>query len=90
MGSSYKFVVRGRVQGVFFRQSTVFEAQRLNLKGWIRNLPDASVEGLACGDTAALEKLRAWLQKGPPAARVTAVEWGASNESAPASFTILP
>jgi acylphosphatase len=88
MAKSYRFIVSGRVQGVFFRQSAVHEAQRLGLSGWVRNLPDGRVEGLASGDAAALEKFRAWLQRGPPSANVTAVEWNASAEAVPAGFTI--
>jgi acylphosphatase len=68
-----KFIVSGRVQGVFFRASTRAEAGRLGLTGYARNCPDGSVEVLACGDTAALDELQSWLQIGPPAARVERV-----------------
>lgn len=75
MGASYRFVVRGRVQGVFFRQSTVERARALGVAGWVRNREDGHVEGLASGAPDALEQLRAWLGQGPPAARVESVEW---------------
>jgi acylphosphatase len=75
MASSYRFVVRGRVQGVFFRQSAVEQARSLGVAGWVRNREDGDVEGLAAGPPEALERLRAWLQHGPPAARVESVEW---------------
>ena len=75
MPESYRFVVRGRVQGVFFRQSTVEQARALGLTGWVRNREDGCVEGAASGPPAALEQLRAWLRRGPPAARVEGVEW---------------
>ncbi len=65
--------VAGRVQGVWFRQSTLEQARSLGLVGWVRNLPDGRVECLACGPEAALEALRAWLHEGPPLARVTEV-----------------
>jgi acylphosphatase len=68
-----KFIVSGRVQGVFFRASTRAEAERLRLSGHARNLADGSVEVVACGDAAALHELDAWLQHGPPAARVQSV-----------------
>lgn len=63
-------LVSGRVQGVFFRASTRKEARRLGIDGWVRNLPDGRVEVLACGPGDALEALRAWLNQGPPGARV--------------------
>lgn len=75
MAASYRFVVRGRVQGVFFRQSTVERARALGIAGWVRNREDGNVEGLASGAPESLEQLRAWLRHGPPAARVEDVEW---------------
>jgi acylphosphatase len=66
--------VSGTVQGVFYRQSTAIEAQRLGLAGAVRNLPDGSVEVVAEGARAAVEELAAWCRRGPPAARVEAVE----------------
>lgn len=77
MASSYRFVVRGRVQGVFFRQSAADRARALRIAGWIRNRADGCVEGQARGDADALETFRAWLRQGPPAARVEQVEWSA-------------
>lgn len=68
-----RFVVSGKVQGVFFRASTVRIAEQLKLRGFARNLPDGRVEILALGDTASLEALAAWLWTGPPLARVTDV-----------------
>ncbi|MEP6940117.1 MAG: acylphosphatase [Rudaea sp.] len=68
-----KFIVSGRVQGVFFRASTLAEALRLGLDGHARNLADGGVEVVASGDGAALDALAAWLQRGPPAARVDRV-----------------
>jgi len=65
-----KFLVRGRVQGVFFRASTRTQAQALGLHGYAKNLADGSVEVLACGTEDALNRLQSWLGQGPPAARV--------------------
>jgi acylphosphatase len=62
--------VSGKVQGVWFRASTKTEAQRHNLKGWVRNLADGRVEVLACGDEKQLELLEQWLHKGPDLAQV--------------------
>jgi len=88
MSASYRFRVRGRVQGVYFRQSTCERALALGLRGWVMNCADGSVEGLAGGDEAALAALREWLQHGPPAARVDALDWRASDEPLPDTFSV--
>jgi acylphosphatase len=67
-------VVSGRVQGVFFRQSTVDEARRLGLRGWVRNLPDGRVEAEVEGERSDVEALLRFCRRGPPAAKVDAVE----------------
>lgn len=69
-----RFIVRGRVQGVFFRDSTRRVAESLGLTGHALNLPDGSVEVLACGDVQAIDKLATWLHDGPPLSRVTSVD----------------
>lgn len=66
-------LVEGLVQGVWYRASTRREALRLNLKGWVRNLPDGRVEILAQGSPAAVDELCRWCQTGPPGAEVTHV-----------------
>ncbi|HEX4241000.1 MAG TPA: acylphosphatase [Steroidobacteraceae bacterium] len=68
-----RFLVTGKVQGVFFRHSTRVEARRLKLHGFARNLPDGSVEVVARGAAAEVEQLHAWLHRGPAQARVDAV-----------------
>ena len=68
--SAARFLVAGRVQGVFFRASTRQEALRLGLSGHAKNLPDGRVEVLAIGDAAAIAALERWLAQGPPTARV--------------------
>ena len=68
-----RFLVSGRVQGVFFRASTQTEAERLGIAGSARNLADGRVEVIAQGSDAALEVLETWLYKGPPSARVEGV-----------------
>jgi acylphosphatase len=67
-------VVSGLVQGVFFRQSTVDEARRLGVRGWVHNLPDGRVELEAEGERERVEALVRWCGRGPPAARVEGVE----------------
>jgi acylphosphatase len=67
-------LIRGRVHGVFFRQSTRERAQELGLSGWVRNLENGMVEVEAEGKRDLLEQLVAWCHKGPPSARVEGVE----------------
>ena len=67
-------IVTGRVQGVFYRASTLEQAQQLGLVGWVANLSDGSVEINAEGREYALEELIAWCRQGPPASRVDDVE----------------
>lgn len=62
--------VSGRVQGVFFRASSREQAQLLGINGFVRNQPDGSVYLEAEGDDEAMAKMLAWLEQGPPAARV--------------------
>ncbi|MCR5887155.1 acylphosphatase [Hymenobacter sp. J193] len=66
--------VHGRVQGVFFRQSTQHEARRLGLSGYACNNPDGTVTIEAEGPAEALDALETWCHKGPPLARVDKVE----------------
>ena len=65
-----RLIIRGRVQGVWYRGSAQEVARELALTGWVRNLGDGSVELVAEGKSAALETLKAWCKEGPPAARV--------------------
>jgi acylphosphatase len=69
-----RIVVRGRVQGVYFRASTARRARELSVRGSAQNLPDGSVVVLAAGSIAALDELTCWLRQGPPLARVDALE----------------
>jgi acylphosphatase len=78
-----RYLVLGKVQGVFFRQSTRLEAQRLAIRGFARNLPDGSVEVLAHGTPEAVQALRQWLGKGPSFARVDEVREAALNDDSP-------
>ena len=66
--------VSGLVQGVWYRMHTQAEAQRLGLAGWVRNLPDRRVEFVAEGAPADVEQLLHWARRGPPDARVDALE----------------
>ena len=84
-----RFLVSGRVQGVFFRASARDQAQRLRLSGHARNLADGSVEVVACGEEAALAELELWLHQGPQYARVTGVSREpVDNLDPPARFDV--
>ena len=67
-------LVKGRVQGVFFRAETQAEAIRLGLSGWVRNTTDGHVEVLVAGNPEMVRQIRSWLLQGPPRARVDALE----------------
>lgn len=70
-----RVIVTGRVQGVFFRESTRRKALDLGLCGWVRNLPDQRVEWVAEGDIAGVQSLIDWCREGGPLmARVDRVE----------------
>ena len=66
-------IVSGRVQGVWFRGSTLEEAQKLGLTGTVANLSDGSVEIFASGDKKALEAFVGWCHQGPQLAKVDSV-----------------
>jgi acylphosphatase len=82
-------VVHGRVQGVGYRATTMDEARRLGLAGWVRNRVDGGVEALAEGPEAKLNLFLAYLNRGPWGARVTFVEvdWDRA-QGAPMPFQI--
>ena len=69
--------ISGRVQGVFFRDSTRHLARQYGVAGWVRNLPDGRVEAVFEGEKDAVQRLIDWCHQGPPGARVDRVdvEW---------------
>jgi acylphosphatase len=71
--ASFTATVRGRVQGVFFRGFVQRNARRLGISGYVRNLPDGSVEVQAEGERARLKELEEHLRTGPPASSVREV-----------------
>lgn len=82
--------IRGRVQGVFYRQSTKDKAVQLGLTGWARNCPDGSVEAVFEGERDAVDAAVEWCHHGPAAAQVSEVivEWQ-DSQSEFTSFNIL-
>ncbi len=69
-----RYIVSGRVQGVFFRASTASMAHRLGIRGSATNMNDGTVMVLALGQAQAVEQLGEWLHQGPPSARVEQVQ----------------
>jgi acylphosphatase len=67
-------LVRGRVQGVFFRAEVSSRARSLGLAGWVRNRPDGSVEAVFEGEQERVDSMLRWCERGPAGARVDAVE----------------
>ncbi len=65
-----RYVIRGHVQGVFFRGSTKRRAKELGVTGTVANLTDGSVEVIACAELPRLLRFYDWLMQGPPTARV--------------------
>lgn len=81
--------VSGKVQGVWFRDSTQKEAQTLGITGWIRNVPSGEVELVACAEEQVLNTFcRQWLWEGPPAAEVEEVSERPIEYEAHEGFTI--
>ncbi len=75
-----RVVVAGRVQGVWFRESTRRCAEELGLQGWVRNLPDGRVEAESEGEAAAVRAALDFVGRGPELARVDALEGGRIEE----------
>ncbi|MGQ0622976.1 MAG: acylphosphatase [Panacagrimonas sp.] len=91
MRQSYRFVVTGRVQGVWFRQSTRKRADELGVDGWVRNCRDGAVEGIVASDSGeALADFRQWLHRGPPKAVVQSVSWDACEGMVAPGFEVRP
>lgn len=67
-------IVHGRVQGVFFRDTTRREAAARSVGGWVRNRPDGAVEAVFEGDRDAVEEMLAFCREGPPNAEVERVD----------------
>lgn len=85
----FRVVVRGLVQGVWFRESTRHEATRLGVCGWVRNLPDGRVEAVFEGRPAPVEALLAWAERGPVHARVDALTRDAEVPRGELGFRIV-
>lgn len=82
-----RIIVHGRVQGVFYRDWTVETADSLGLSGWVRNLPDGTVEAHLEGETDTLERMIAAMRDGPPRAAPTRLDMREVQSEDFGSFT---
>lgn len=80
--------MQGRVQGVFYRDSCRAAAQRLGVRGWVRNRTDGTVEVVAEGQRAKVDQLLTWCREGPPRATVTGITVTDEVPTAERSFRI--
>jgi acylphosphatase len=85
-----RVVISGRVQGVWFRGWAIGIAGRYGLDGWIRNRRDGTVEAVFAGPAGAVDDMVRECRRGPPAARVVAVETFEYPEPVPPGFASLP
>jgi acylphosphatase len=70
----YRLRIHGRVQGVGYRAAMVSEAERLGVRGWVRNRRDGSAEAVVAGAPSVVQPLIDWARRGPPGAAVSQVE----------------
>jgi acylphosphatase len=82
-------VIRGRVQGVWFRQSTFTEARAIGVSGWVRNRPDGAVEAVFEGSRAAVERALEYVGTGPDRAAVESVETSWEKPMGEDSFRVV-
>ena len=85
-----RVVIRGRVQGVWYRAWTTEEASELGLQGWVRNRRDGSVEAVFAGPPADVERMLGLCRRGPPLAQVSDVAVSDDGTPLQAGFTQLP
>ncbi|KAL7133463.1 hypothetical protein ABFS83_12G142800 [Erythranthe nasuta] len=85
-----RVVVKGRVQGVFYRNWTIENATELGLNGWVRNRRDGSVEALFSGKPEKVEEMEQRCRRGPPQAMVTGLQVFPSTDDPGTSFERKP
>ena len=83
-----KVIVRGSVQGVFFRAEARDRARSLGLAGWVRNVPDGTVEAAFEGEDERVESMVEWCRRGPAGARVEQVDVDWSEPEGEEGFSI--
>lgn len=88
--AAVRVVITGRVQGVYFRGWTVETAQRLGVRGWVRNRRDGTVEALFIATMAVIDEMIAACHRGPPAARVDAIQRHPAHDDGSVGFRQAP
>jgi acylphosphatase len=88
--AAIRLVISGRVQGVGFRAFVAHHAARRDIKGWVRNRRDGTVEALLIGDETGLTEVEAACRRGPRLASVQAVERLAAEDDGSAEFREMP
>ena len=76
---AWRLIIHGRVQGVGYRYAMIDAAQALGVRGWVRNRRDGTVEAFVQGEPAAIDAILAWGRRGPPSARVNAINTTAAE-----------
>lgn len=87
MAERRRLVARGNVQGVFFRESTRREAERLGVSGWAKNLADGTVEVVLEGAADAVDKMVAFVQNGPGHSTVSSLDVAVQEPSGVSGFS---
>lgn len=82
-------LIKGRVQGVFFRATAKDIADKLGVKGWVKNTSDEDVEAIASGNEDAVQKFIKWCHEGPPKADVTDVIVTKKEEETFKDFSVI-
>jgi acylphosphatase len=83
-----RVAVQGHVQGVFFRETTRRRALADGVAGWVRNLPDGSVEAVLEGERGAVDRIVSFMRDGPRGARVDWVDVATEEPEGLAGFEI--
>ena len=83
-----RLLVRGRVQGVFYRDTCQREARARGVRGWVANRPDGAVEVVLEGEPSAVDAVLAWCRRGPDGAHVEGVDVSEEEPQGEASFRV--
>jgi len=86
---AYHIIIKGRVQGVFYRASAKEMADKAGVKGWIRNTPEGDVEAVVTGTEEEVQQFIQWCKKGPSGAKVTDVIASRKDEILFVDFSIM-
>jgi acylphosphatase len=87
--AAVRYLISGRVQGVYYRARTADRAAELAIRGWAKNLSDGRVEVVAAGPMTGLTALTRWLWEGPPAAKIESVDVEEWHGAVPDDFRVL-